>query len=395
MPWSETSSPMDQKTQFIADVLRGTLSMVELCDIYGISRKTAYKWIDRYLKEGPGALLERSRRPASSPNSTSPELVRAIIEARQRQRHPSWGAKKLLKILRDKHPQWPWPQRTAVCDILKRNGLVAKKRRRRAIGHPGKPTTLVTAPNDLWCADDKGQFKTGDGRYCFPLTVTDHFSRYILGCQGLLNTSVADAKPVFTRLFREFGLPKRIRTDNGVPFATHTLARLSRLSAWWVRLGVIPEFIEPGKPQQNGRHERMHKTLKAETARPPRATLLAQQRRFNTFTTEFNDERPHEALDMQTPGSLYDASPRQMPARVPRLEYPDRFETRYVSANGGIRWNSQWVCVSTVCAGDYVGLEEIDNGIWNVYFGSLKLGRLLERHMQIEDAYGRLKRHDR
>jgi len=392
MPWRDTSL-MDQKTQFIADVLRGTLSVVELCDSYGISRKTAYKWIDRYLKEGPGALLERSRRPENSPNSTPPELVQAIIEARRH--HPSWGAKKLLKILRDKHPRWPWPQRTAVCDILKRSGLIAKKRRRRAIGHPGKPTTIVTAPNDLWCADYKGQFKTGDGRYCFPLTVTDHFSRYILGCHGLLNTSVADAKPVFTRLFREFGLPKRIRTDNGVPFATHTLARLSRLSAWWVRLGVMPEFIEPGKPQQNGRHERMHKTLKAETARPPRATLLAQQRRFNAFITEFNEERPHEALDLQTPDSLYDVSPRPMPARVPRLEYPDRFETRYVSANGGIRWNSQWVCVSTVCAGEYVGLEEIDNEIWNVYFGSLKLGRLLERHMQIEDAYGRLKRHDR
>jgi transposase InsO family protein len=384
---------MDQKTQFIADVLRGTLSMVELCDSYGISRKTGYKWIDRYLKEGPGGLLDRSRRPVNAPNSTPPELVRAIIEARQR--HPSWGAKKLLKILRDKHPRWPWPKRTAVCDILKRNGLVAKKRRRRAIGHPGKPTTIVVAPNDLWCADYKGQFKTGNGRYCFPLTVTDDFSRYLIGCQALLNTSVADAKPVFTRLFREFGLPKRIRTDNGVPFATNTLARLSRLSAWWVRLGVIPEFIEPGKPQQNGRHERMHKTLKAEATRPPRASHVAQQRRFNTFRAEFNDERPHEALDMQTPASLYDASPRAMPARTPRLEYPDRFETRYVSANGGIRWNCRWVCVSTVCAGEYVGLEEIDNGIWNVYFGPLKLGRLLERHMQIEDAYGRLKRHNR
>lgn len=392
MPWSETS-PMDQKTQFIADVLRGTLSIVELCDIYGISRKTAYKWIDRYVREGPSALLERSRRPQRSPNSTPPELVQAIVEARRR--HPSWGAKKLLKILRDKHPRWPWPQRTAVCDILKRQGLVAKKRRRRAIGHPGKPTTIVVAPNDLWCADYKGQFKTQDGRYCFPLTVTDDFSRYLLGCQSLLDTTVAGAKPVFTRLFREFGLPKRIRTDNGVPFATTTLARLSRLSAWWVRLGVMPEFIQPGKPQQNGRHERMHKTLKAEATRPSRANYIAQQRRFNTFRSEFNDQRPHEALDMRTPGSVYVPSVREMPARLPRLEYPDRFETRYVSANGGIRWNSQWVCVSTVCAGEHVGLEEIDNGVWNVYFGALKLGRFLERHMRIEDAYGQLKRHDR
>jgi hypothetical protein len=200
---------------------------------------------------------------------------------------------------------------------------------------------------------------------------------------------------VFTRLFREFGLPDRIRTDNGVPFATNTLARLSRLSAWWVRLGVMPEFIEPGKPQQNGRHERMHKTLKAEATRPPRSSYLAQQRRFNSFRAEFNDERPHEALDQETPDSLYERSTREMPARLPPLEYPDRFETRYVSANGGIRWNSEWVCVSTVCAGEHVGLEEIDNGVWNVYFGALKLGRFLERHMRIEDAYGRLKRHHR
>jgi transposase InsO family protein len=384
---------MDQKTQFIADVLRGGLAIVELCDDYGISRKTGYKWIDRYLKEGPGGLYDRSRRPESSPNSTPPELVHAILEARRR--HPSWGAKKLLKILSGKHPRWPWPQRSTVCEILKRNGLVQKKRRRRAIGHPGKPTTIVTAPNDLWCADYKGQFKTGDGRYCYPLTVTDDFSRYLLGCQALHDTSVAGAKPVFTRLFREFGLPQRIRTDNGVPFATNTLARLSRLSAWWVRLGVMPEFIEPGKPQQNGHHERMHRTLKAEATRPARASCLAQQRRFDTFRTEFNDERPHEALDMETPDSLYERSTREMPARLPPLEYPDRFETRYVSANGGIRWNSEWVCVSTVCAGEYVGLEEIDNGVWNVYFGALKLGRFLERHMRIEDAYGRLKRHDR
>jgi transposase InsO family protein len=384
---------MDQRTRFIADYLRGTLSVTELCDNYGISRKTAYKWIDRYLREGPAGLSYRSRRPASSPNSTPPALVEAIIKARQH--HPSWGAKKLLKILHSKHPRWPWPGRSTVCDILKRHGLVAKKRRPRKIGHPGKPTTLVTAPNDLWCADFKGHFKTGNGRYCYPLTVSDQCSRYLLGCQSLLNTSVADSKPVFTRLFKEFGLPKRIRTDNGVPFATTSLARLSRLSAWWLRLGVIPEFIEPGKPQQNGAHERMHRTLKAEATRPSAANHIAQQRRFNRFRDEFNNERPHEALDMQTPASLYESSPRPMPNKLPPLQYPDRFEVRYVSANGGIRWHCQWVNVSHVCTGEHVGLEEIDNGVWNIYFGPLKLGRLLERHMRIEDAYGQLKRHHR
>jgi transposase InsO family protein len=271
--------------------------------------------------------------------------------------------------------------------------LVPKKRHPRHIGHPGKPTTLIAAPNDVWSADFKGQFKTGDGLYCYPLTVADGYSRLLLGCQALSSTRVAEAKPVFTRLFKEFGLPKRIRTDNGVPFATNTLGRLSQLSAWWVRLGIFPEFIEPGKPQQNGRHERMHRTLKAETTRPPARTRRAQQRRFDRFRQEFNSERPHEALDMQSPASRYEASPREMPSKLPPLEYPDRFEVRYVSANGGIRWHHRWVNVSHVCVGEYVGLEEIADGIWNVYFGPLKLGRLLERHMRIEDAYGRLTRH--
>lgn len=390
MPWRE-SSPMDQRTQFIADYLRETLAVTELCQLYGISRKTAYKWIDRYLCQGPVGLEEQSRRPRHSPNETAPEIVTALLEARRR--HPSWGAKKLLTIVHKRHPRWDLPSRSTVCDILSRHGMVPKKRQRRRIGHPGKPTSSMLAPNDVWCADFKGQFRTGDGLYCYPLTVTDGFSRYLLGCQALPSTAVAGAKPVFTRLFKEYGLPKRIRTDNGVPFATNTLARLSALSAWWVRLGVLPELIEPGKPQQNGRHERMHRTLKAEATRPPAGSLPAQQRKFNRFREEYNDERPHEALDQQTPASIYEASPREMPARLPPLEYPDRFEVRYVSANGGIRWNSDWVNVSIVCAGEFVGLEEIDDGLWNVYFGPLKLGRLHERHMRIEDEYGRLKRH--
>jgi len=390
MPWSHTS-PMDQKTQFIADYLRDRLSMTELCEFYGVSRKTGYKWIDRYLTHGPQGLEERTRRPSTSPRQTPDSVVAAILEARQR--HPSWGAKQLVSILSTRHPRWPWPARSTVCDILSRNGFVPKKRKRRAIGHPGKPLSLMGAPNDVWSADFKGHFKTGDGRYCYPLTIADGYSRFLLSCQALPSTSVAEAKPVFTRVFKEFGLPKRIRTDNGVPFATNTLARLSQLSAWWVRLGIMPEFIEPGKPQQHGRHERMHRTLKAETTRPPAANLRAQQRKFNDFRKEFNYERPHEALDMRTPAACYEPSPRPMPHTLPPLEYPDRFEVRYVSANGGIRWNSQWVNVSTTCAGEYVGLEEIDDGVWNVYFGPLKLGRLLERSMRIEDAYGKLKRH--
>jgi putative transposase len=389
MPWSQTS-PMDQRTQFIADYLRGCLSITELCALYDVSRKTGYKWIDRYLHYGPAGLDERSRKPRASPNQTDQEIVTALLESRRR--HPSWGAKKLLALLHKGHPRWELPGRSTVCDILSRHGMVPKQRQRRRIGHPGKPTSSILAPNDLWCADYKGQFKTGNGIYCYPLTVTDGYSRYLLSCQALGSTAVAGAKPVFTRLFKEYGLPTRIRTDNGVPFATTTLARLSALSAWWLRLGVMPELIEPGKPQQNGSHERMHRTLKDETTRPPAGNLSAQQRKFNYFRDEFNNERPHEALDQQTPASQYQPSLREMPNKIPPLEYPNRLEVRYVSANGGIRWNKHFVCVSSVCIGEHVGFEEIDNGIWNVYFGPLKLGRFDERNMRIEDQYGKLKR---
>ena len=390
MPW-RAASPMDQRTQFIADFLRDALSITELCALYGVARKTGYKWIDRYLRHGPAGLEERSRRPRRSPNETSDEIVSAILAVRRR--HPTWGGKKLLALLHKRQPHWPLPGRSTACDILKRHGLVPIKRYRRRLGHPGKPTSEILAPNDVWSADYKGQFRTGDGRYCYPLTVADGFSRYLLGCQALASTAGAGAKPIFTRLFQEYGLPKRIRSDNGVPFATNTLARLSTLSAWWVRLGILPELIEPGRPAQNGRHERMQRTLKAETTRPAAGSLAAQQRKFNVFREEFNHERPHEALDQATPASCYTPSPRPMPDRLPPLEYPDRFEVRYVSANGGIRWNSRWVNVSIVCVGEYVGLEEIDDGIWNVYFGPLKLGRLHERRMRIEDEYGRLYRH--
>lgn len=389
MPWNETS-PMEQRTQFIADYLRDFMSVTELCELYGVSRKTGYKWIERYVRLGPSGLDQLSRRPQNPHNQTDAQIVQVIIESRQR--HPSWGAKKLLTILQKQHPQWDFPARSTICDILSRNGLVPKKPRRRHIGHPGKPSSTCLKPNDIWCADFKGQFRTGDGIYCYPLTVTDNHSRFLLGCQSLYSTAVAGSKPVFTRLFKEYGLPTRIRSDNGVPFATTTLARLSALSAWWVRLGILPELIEPGKPQQNGRHERMHRTLKDETTRPAAANLNAQQRKFNLFRQEFNHERPHEALDMETPASIYVPSIRPMPDKVPPLEYPDRFEVRYVSANGGIRWNHDWLNVSTVCSGQYVGLEEIDDGIWNVYFGPLKLGRFHERMMRIEDEYGKLKR---
>jgi len=386
MPWLETS-PMDQRMQFIADVHRGLQSVTELAGRFAISRKTAYKWIDRHEQNGASGLVDRSRRPQWCPHETPPAITDAVLEARRR--HPRWGAKKLLRILRRKDSQVAWPARSTVCDLLKRHDLIPKSRRRPRLSHPGRPLTPMTEPNGIWTADFKGQFKTRDRVYCYPLTLVDGFSRYLLACQGLRSTAIVLARPIFRRAFEEYGLPRIIRSDNGVPFATTALGRLSLLSVWWIRLGIYPELIEPAHPERNGRHERMHRTLKAEATRPPSGNLQAQQTRFNRFRTEYNDERPHEALTQETPASVYRPSPRELPRTLAPLEYPGHFEVRLVSRNSGIRWNRHWVCVTHTLAGEYVGLEEVDDGLWDVYFGPLKLGRMDERILRIEDHKGR------
>ncbi|HVF12861.1 MAG TPA: IS481 family transposase [Actinomycetota bacterium] len=389
MPWSEVSS-MDQRKFLIDDYINGDFTITELAARFGVSRKTAYKWIGRFEEEGRPGLSDRSRRPASCPSQTPGHIVDEILALRRR--HPLWGAKKLLAILSERRPQIDWPSRSTVCDLLKRNGMVQAKRRRTYPGHPGQPTTSFDAPNGIWCADFKGEFKTGDGYYCYPLTVTDGFSRYLLGCKGLYSTAHEGTKPLFRRLFQDYGMPLAIRTDNGAPFATTALSRLSRLSVWWIRLGIFPELIEPGCPQQNGRHERMHRTLKAHTARPPASSLRSQQRRFNDFLVEYNELRPHEALGMKPPVSVYRPSQRQMPSRLPEVTYPDHFEVRLVSNNGGIRWNSRWVNISHVLKKQYVGLEEVGDGIFDVHFGFLRLGRFDCDDYKLEDALGRKSR---
>lgn len=386
MPWDHTSI-MDQKRLFVADYLTRSFTIVGLCERYGISRPTAYKWIQRFLSRGYQGLDELPRRPSRCPHRTDDELVEAILELRRR--HPTWGAKKLLKILGRRRPDAAWPSRSTVADILKRHGLVESKRRRTYPGHPGRPTTAMDHPNDIWCADYKGEFKTRDGIYCYPLTVTDGCSRYLLECRALPSTEYILARPAFTKLFRRCGLPRIIRTDNGTPFASTAIGRLSRLSVWWIRLGIFPELIEPAQPAQNGRHERMHKTLKREATRPPAASLRGQQIRFNRFRDEFNNERPHEALDQETPGSVYKPSSRQFPSRLPNVEYPDHFEKRLVSRNGGFRWASERVPITHVLEGQYIGLEEVDEGKWDVYFGHVRLGQMDERTFTIKDALGK------
>jgi transposase InsO family protein len=390
MPWSETTT-MDQKALFIRDWIGHQLTVSELCELYGISRKTGYKWAERFATQGPDGLLDRDHAPRTSPHRTPAAIEDALLGIRLK--HPRWGAKKLLAIAAVRWPELALPNRSTVCEILRRNGLVLPRSKRRPIGHPGRPSVEVKGPNDCWSADFKGQFRTGDSLYCYPLTITDNYSRFLLACQALSGPLLSPTQAVFTRVFKEYGLPQRLRTDNGAPFAAYTLGRLSRLSVWLIKLGIVPELIEPGRPQQNGRHERMHKTLKDETTHPPGANLRAQQRKFNAFVHEFNHERPHEALDMRTPSELHRASPRQMPDKLLTPEYPDRFEVRYVSANGGIRWQSQWVNVTGALIGEYVGLEEVGDGLWDVYFGPKKIGRLHERLMRIEDCYGRTSRH--
>jgi len=297
---------MDQKMLFLTDCVRELIPIAESCRRYGISRKTGYKWIERFKEHGSQGLLDRSRRPHHLVRSTPQEIIERILEARHH--HPNWGAKKLLWLLAKQFPGMSLPPRSTVCDILKRYGLVPPIRKRRRLDHPGRPMTPMIAPNEIWTADYKGHFKTVDGLYCYPLTVADGFSRYLFDVRAFLSPAHEFTQPVFERLFQEYGLPKMIRTDNGAPFATTAIGRLSRLSVWWVRLGIFPELIEPAHPEQNGRHERMHRTLKAETVRPPAADKQKQQDRFDDFRQRYNHERPHESLGQQTPASVYQPS---------------------------------------------------------------------------------------
>lgn len=377
---------MDQRVRFIAEYLRGYFPFNELCLQFTISRKTGYKWVERYEQGGSEGLADRSRRPLTCPHVTDEALIDAIVAARGK--HPTWGPKKLLTILAPRYPRLP--ALSTAADILKRKGLIVPGKRRLRRKHPGCPQTRAQEPNDIWSADYKGHFKMGNGLYCYPLTVCDMKTRFLLGCDGHDAISLEQTKRRFTRLFQEYGLPARIRTDNGVPFASNALARLSTLSVWWVKLGIYPEQIEPGKPSQNGKHERMHRTLKKEATIPPEKDLKNQQHRFDVFRQEYNTERPHEALGQKTPSSLYIPSLRRMPKNLVHFDYPCHFEVRRVSRNSGIRWKSHWVQVSSTLAEEYIGFEEVADGIHHVYFGELLIGRFIEKAMKIEDVIERV-----
>jgi putative transposase len=382
MPWLETV-PMQQREAFVLDHRHGLYTMQELCARYVISRKTGDKWLARFAEGGRQALRDRSRAPHACPHRMPPEVAEAICAVRRA--HPSWGPAKLLDWLRLHHPAQAWPAPSTIGDLLVRHGLVKKRRRRRRYQHPSvvPPTTHV--PNDLWTADFKDHFRTGDGVYCYPLTIADQHTRYLLACHGLLSTHGSGVRTVFTRAFQTFGLPRVIRTDNGVPFATSGIHGLSQLNVWWMRLGIQHQRIQPASPQQNGAHERMHKTLKASACRPPRATLAAQQRTFTRFRTAFNEERPHAALGGRPPASLYQPSARPYPTRLPPLEYPGPFVVKRVTNAGTLRLKHRLLFIANALKQHHIGLEEIDDGLWSIYCGSVLLGRVSERDFVIRD----------
>lgn len=376
MPWMETS-PVEQRERFIRDHRLDLYAMTELCARYGISRKTGYKWLTRYDEGGRADLQDRSRAPQHCPHRI-PRDVAALICAARRQ-HPSWGPAKLLAWLRPRQPGVEWPAISTAGDLLARRGLVKKRRRRRHYQHPGVVPPLTTQPNDLWTADFKGHFRTRDGIYCYPLTIADQHTRYLLACHGLLCTKGVGVRPVFDRLFREYGLPRAIRTDNGVPFATTGIHGLSQLNVWWLRLGIQHQRILPAHPEQNGAHERMHKTLKGEACRPPRAALPTQQRAFNAFRRLYNDERPHEALQERPPATFYRPSPRVYSGVLPPVEYPGHFLVKTVTNAGTIRLKKRLLFLANALKQHPVGLEEVDDGIWSIHFCHVLLGRVDER----------------
>ncbi|MDH3569185.1 MAG: IS481 family transposase [Gemmatimonadota bacterium] len=389
MPWSEVTV-VNQRTRFVADVERGVFSMTEVCQRYGISRPTGYRWRERYDDEGPKGLYDRSHRPHTCPHQTPAAVWTAIRDARLH--HPSWGPKKLLWLVAKRY-EGPLPAPSTVAAWLKREGLVKPRRRSVTRPHPGRPLAQATAPNAIWTIDFKGQFRTQDGHYCYPLTIVDAYSRYLLGCQALRHPTRRLTRPVLERLFGEHGLPERIRSDNGPPFASTALARLSQLAVWWIKLGIVPELIEPGHPEQNPRHERLHRTLKAETTRPPASSCRSQQTRFTRWRQHYNEERPHEALRQRPPAMVYRPSPRPLPERLGQPEYPGHFEVRLVSRNGGIRWQKHRVPVSHTLMEEYIGFEAVDDGLWDVYFYQCRLGRFDERLKRIVDDRGRMFRH--
>ena len=373
MPWDE-SCVMNERLKMMFEWDEGSLSVSELCRCYGVSRKTAYKWRDRYRSFGAMGLADRSRSPLHHPQAMSAVVVDRLLSVRSR--YPSWGPKKIRAYLARDDPQTAWPAVSSIGDLLRREGLAAPRRRRHRAPPRTAPFAACTAPNAVWCIDLKGWFRTGDGARCEPLTLADAHSRYLLRCQALARADSAHAWPVVEAAFREYGLPRVIRSDNGPPFASVGAGGLSPLAVKLVKAGVVPERIDPGQPQQNGRLERLHQTLKQETASPPAATLRAQRRRFEAFLRTYNEERPHEALGQTPPALHYQPASRTYSGRLRAPDYAADWQVRRVRHSGEIRWQDRTLYISESLAGEPVGLAEQDDGVWAVWYGPVALGSI-------------------
>lgn len=381
MPWKETYV-MDQKVQMIGNWLSGNYSITELSRIYEISRKTLYKWIKRYQIDSDNGLKDISSRPITFARAIPAAIVSEILIFKNE--HPTWGARKLLARLKEDRPDQCWPVASTMHEILKRHGLVHAKKKRHRTPPYNEPFLKVTQPNEVWCADYKGQFRLGCGRLCYPFTLTDSFSRYILGCWGLEHPAYKPTRAYFEKAFREYGLPNAIRTDNGAPFASVGTGGLSKLGVWFIKLGIVPERIKKGHPEQNGRHERMHRTLKAEATRPPQYNMKQQQSVFDKFCVSFDNVRPHEACGQKPPATVYRKSNRKFPGKLPDIEYPLSYKVRHVHNGGGLKWQNKEIYFSSALAGEYIGLTEIDNGIWKIFFSFYPVCLLDERTLTIK-----------
>jgi transposase InsO family protein len=374
MAWAE-ESVMDQRLCFIAASLLGEEPMVALCARFGISRKTGYKWLHRYDELGAVGLEDRSSARHTIAQAMDGKIAAAVLSLRRER--PSWGPRKLLAYLGRERPRIVWPAASTVGDLLKRERLSRPRQRRSREPGRERPQIEPAAPNDSWAADFKGWFRTADGVRCEPLTVTDGHSRYLLACQALPRTTTAEVQPVMTELFRAHGLPGALRTDNGAPFASRTgLGGLTGFSVWLLRLDIWPDRIAPGRPDQNGRHERMHRTLGEETASPPARTLAAQQAKFDAWRRDFNANRPHEGLAQRCPGEVYRRSTRALPDKIRPWDYPADHQTRRVTGAGIIRWRDETLYLSEALKGETIGLAQRDDGDWAIRFRNFDLATL-------------------
>jgi transposase InsO family protein len=363
---------VEKRRLFVEQWLSENWTMTELCARHGISRQAGYNTLARYQQEGWEGLEAQSRAPRRHPNQTRPAIEQQIVELRHE--HMRWGPRKLKVVLERQQPEVTWPAASTMGELLRREGLVMTRRKRRRMDPYTTPFAAASAPNRIWCGDFKGWSRTQDGERIDPLTITDACTRYLLRCQAVEKMDTARVQAIFEAAFRDYGLPEAIRTDNGAPFASRAIAGLSRLAVWWMKLGIVPERIQAAHPEQNGRHERMHLTLQQETMTPMAANRRAQQRRFDHFRREYNEQRPHEALDMRPPASCYTPSPRAYPARVPVPEYNPTMMVRRVAPGGQFAWKNHEVFLSETLMGERIGLERIDDRWYTIYFAQFPLG---------------------